>query len=222
MLVDDAAGFAGFDANGQSENPVIFRAPADAPTELFVQVLLDLLEAKVVKVTAELARPGQAALGCEVELPRDESLGPNRDNRLVFDAAGDGGVLTWQVRMAFYGRRGKGALGSATRAEDWAARPFGERHASLLRAAQEVAKGFEYHDATVTWNPSPHPPAWGPVYEALAVIADLNTARRNADGYAPLISTWVYEFAEPPQAGPEDPPRDPNALPAPTPEDLGD
>lgn len=217
-LVDADAGFAGFDANGHSVNQVVFRCPPDAPSGMFFQVVEHLVAARIVKVRVGLSRPGQDALHCELELPRDESLGPNRDNRLIFEGSRDAQKLNWKVRVAPGGKAILVATGQPATPEDWADQPFGERHASLLQVAEKVTRGFDFYDAAVTWKPSAEPPAWGPVFEALAAIAELNTARRSAN--ATLISTSVYEFSEP--AGPEGPPSDPNAFPAPAPEDLAD
>lgn len=199
-LVDASAGFAGLDAKGHSENLVVFRCPPEAPSGLFVQVVEHLVESKIVKVRVELSRPGQDALHCELELPRDESLGPNRDNRLIFERPRGAEKLDWDVRMAFRGKAILGKTGQPATPEDWADQPFGERHASLLQVAENVSRGFDFYDAAVTWNPSAQPPAWGPVFEALAAIDELNNARRSAS--ATLISTSVYEFSEP--AEPED------------------
>lgn len=221
-LVDDSAGFAGLDTNGHSENQVIFSAPPDAPSGLFLQVLEHLVEARIAKVQVELSRPGHDALRCVLELPRDESLGPNRDHRLVFEGTGDARNLTWQVRMAFRGKFAEGATGQVATTEEWADEPVRKRHEALRRSAEEVSRGFEFHDATVTWKPSPHPPAWGPVYEALAVIAELNATRRQADGYATIICTWVNEYAVPPQPEAEAPPDSPDTIPQPEPKDLKD
>lgn len=221
-LVDDSAGFAGLDAKGHSENQVIFSAPPDAPSGLFIQVLERLVEAKIVKIQVELSRPGHDALRCALELARDESLGPNRDNWLIFKRTGDAKNLTWQVRMAFRGKSAEGATGQIATTEDWADEPVRKRLEALLRSAEEVSRGFEFHDATVAWEPSPHPPAWGAVYEALAVIAELNAARGRADDYTTIISTSVYEYAVPPQLEAEAPPESPDTIPQPAPKDMKD
>lgn len=173
-VVDPAAGFAGRDSTGQSQNRVIFSAPPEAPREFFCRVAMFVV-VLFVKVDLELLRSGLAPLRCDVELPCDESLGPPRDHWLQIEIV-DGEEASFQAGMM--GRTKLPVPDAALAAAAWDDVSFRKRRSALVRTALQTAKELDYHDAHVQWKPSEMQAPWGPVFQALDAIAELNAMRR--------------------------------------------
>lgn len=194
-LVDAAAGFAGFDANGMSENPVIFRAPPDAPADIFMLAIEQMVEARLVKMRVELVRPGSQTISCNVELRRDGSdwrrSSEYRPLRIVVTSRD--GSTSFKVG---HGRNSKQTVEEAAIAPNasWEAGAMRRRHAALVKAAMATGKGIDAHDvgwAAVHWPPSKPHPSWGAVFQALDTIHDVN-ARRLLAGTGTL-ETEIWE-----------------------------
>ncbi|MCB9933173.1 MAG: hypothetical protein H6841_07120, partial [Planctomycetes bacterium] len=173
-VVDPAAGFAGRDPTGQSQNRVIFSAPPEAPRELF-DLVVCFVVIQFVKLDLELPRQGLAPLRCDFELPREESLGPPRDHSLrieIVDSEEAG------FRAGMTGRPKLPVPQAAMVAGAWDDVSFRKRRNALVRTALQSAKELEFHDAYVQWKPSEMQAPWGPVFQALDAIAELNAMRR--------------------------------------------
>ncbi len=212
-IVDPAAGFAGPDPTWQSQNRVIFSAPPEAPRELFCRVVEMLVAAMIVKVDVELLRVGLAPLRCDVELPRDESLGPRRDNWLQIEIV-DGKEAGFQAGMM--GTPKAPVPEAAMLAGAWDDVSFRKRRNALVRTALQTAKELEFYDAHVRWKPSEMRAPWGPVFQVLDAIAELNAMRRQKG--ETIINTWAQPEAGPPKPDVEPPsawPELPEIPPAP-------
>lgn len=211
-VVDPAAGFAGRDPTGQSQNRVIFSAPPEAPREFFCRVAMFVV-VLFVKVDLELLRSGLAPLRCDVELPCDESLGPPRDHWLQIEIV-DGEEASFQAGMM--GRTKLPVPDAALAAAAWDDVSFRKRRSALVRTALQTAKELDYHDAHVQWKPSEMQAPWGPVFQALDAIAELNAMRRQRGEL--IINTWAQPEAGPPRPLVEPPsewPEPPEIPPAP-------
>ena len=105
QIVDPVAGFEGRDRYyGYGLNPVVYRAPPEAPLGLFTRLLELCGSQMVVKVRIELSVTSSGPPPVTIDLPRDESFIPSTRNWFTADTIRTEGRTWYEVGLAPSGR----------------------------------------------------------------------------------------------------------------------